>query len=190
MKRIVLTGGPGSGKTTLALGLEQENPDRYCHVPEAATQVYKLLNTRWDRLTVAGRRDVQLRIYQLQLQQEDELARQHPSKHLLIDRGTIDGSSYWPEGPQDYWNQLDTTLAEQYARYDLVVWLETSAAIGLYDGPDSNPCRHERPQTAIALGEAQKQLWSAHPRFHCVRAFPDLADKLAAVRAILRRGQA
>lgn len=91
--RVVLTGGPGAGKTVISRRLAAEHPDRFVLVPEAATQVYDSLGTRWDRLGLEGRRDVQRRIYRLQIEQEDLLAAQHPGKTLLLDRGTIDGAA-------------------------------------------------------------------------------------------------
>jgi predicted ATPase len=187
MKRIVLTGGPGAGKTIISSALVSEEPGRYARVPEAATQVYEALQTRWDRLDVAGRRMVQRRIYQLQRLQEEEVAAAAPGKVLLLDRGTIDGAAYWPEGAEDYWRQLGTTEAAELARYDAVIWLESCAAIGLYDGEASNPIRHEDPATAQATGDRLRELWSRHPRLHIVRACPRLEDKLAQVRQIIER---
>jgi predicted ATPase len=100
---------PGAGKTVVSRRLAAERPERFVLVPEAATQVYAALRTRWDRLSLDGRRDVQRRIYRLQVEQEDRLAAEHPGKTLLLDRGTIDGAAYWPEGPADYWRDLGTT---------------------------------------------------------------------------------
>src|SRR6266576_2089371 len=82
MTRIVLTGGPGAGKTSVAAALARIHPHILAHVPEAATQVYDRLGTRWDRLDAEGRREVQRRIYRLQLEQEDRLAQQHPGRVL------------------------------------------------------------------------------------------------------------
>ena len=62
-QKIVLTGGPGAGKTVVARAIAARHPQRFILVPEAATQVYAMLNTRWDRLDIDGRRDVQRRIY-------------------------------------------------------------------------------------------------------------------------------
>ena len=185
MKRIVLTGGPGAGKTVISSALAEADPQRFARVPEAATQVYDRLQTRWDRLDLAGRRDVQRRIYRLQREQEDAVAAAHPGKVLLLDRGTIDGAAYWPEGPDDYWRELGTTAAAELARYDAVVWLQTSAALGLYDRDASNPCRFEHPKAAIASGNVLKILWGAHPRVVQVDAYPELSDKVLAIRAVL-----
>src|SRR4051794_26647971 len=185
MRRIVLTGGPGAGKTVISRRLAAARPDRFVLVPEAATQVYDALQTRWDRPDGGGRRDVQRRIYRLQVEQEHRLAAAHPDKVLLLDRGTIDGAAYWPEGPDDYWRDLGTTAAAELARYDAVLWLQTSAALGLYDNDASNPCRFEHPDAAIASGNLLKLLWANHPRLHEVAAYPELADKVTAVRAVL-----
>lgn len=185
MKRIVLTGGAGAGKTVISAAIARLQPDRFVNVPEAATQIYDLLQTRWDRLDTAGRCDVQRRIYHLQREQEERIGSVHADKILLLDRGTIDGSAYWPTGPEDYWRELGTTSRAELARYDAVIWLQTSAALGLYDSDASNPCRYESPQIAIDLGENLKQLWTAHPRLHMVEACRELDQKIAAVQKIL-----
>jgi predicted ATPase len=185
MRRIVLTGGPGAGKTVISSAVAAAEPGRYARVPEAATQVYDLLQTRWDRLDLLGRRDVQRRIYRLQREQEEALAREHSDKILLLDRGTIDGAAYWPEGPADYWRDLGTTAEAELSRYDAVVWLQTSAALGLYDHDASNPCRFEHPEAAIASGNLLKILWGGHPRVVEVGAYAELAEKVVAVRGVL-----
>jgi predicted ATPase len=185
MQRIVLTGGPGAGKTVISRRLAAERPDRFVLVPEAATQVYDALRTRWDRLDLPGRRDVQRRIYRLQVEQEDRLAAVHPGKTLLLDRGTIDGAAYWPEGPDAYWRDLATTIAAELERYDRVIWMQTCAAVGAYDGDASNTCRFEDADAAIASGNLLAMLWSGHPRLARVDAFADLDEKVAAVRRLL-----
>jgi predicted ATPase len=185
MKKIVITGGPGSGKTVITAALAAEQPDRFVLVPEAATQIYTQLQTRWDKLDLAGRHDAQRRMYRLQLDQEARIAAAHPDKILLLDRGTVDGSAYWPEGPEAFWRDISTTHAAELARYDAVILLETCAVLGLYDGDNSNFCRFEDGAAAVRSSEALKQLWAGHPQLHFVDAYPTLDAKIAAVREIL-----
>jgi predicted ATPase len=185
MQGIVLTGGPGSGKTVVANILAQANPRRFVLVPEAATQVYEAARTRWDYVDVAGRRDLQRRIYLLQREQEDRLAGLHPDRILLLDRGTIDGAAYWPDGPDAYWPAMGTTLQAELDRYDRIIWMETAAAIGIYDGSDSNFCRFEDPAGAIRSGELLARLWSGHNNLLKVAAFKRLDEKISAVQKIL-----
>ena len=115
-RRIVLTGGPGSGKTVISTRIAQMHPEKFVLVPEAATQVYDSLQTRWDKLDIEGRRDVQRKIYRLQVDQEDRTAQSNPGKILLLDRGTIDGAAYWPEGPEDYWRDVGSNLDTELKR--------------------------------------------------------------------------
>lgn len=187
MKRIVLTGGPGAGKTCISSKLATDAPERIVRVPEAATQVYQALRTRWDRLDPAGRRMVQRKIYELQRLQEEEAAASAGDKTLLLDRGTLDGAAYWPDGPEAYWRELGTDPQVQMARYDAVIWLESCAAIGLYDGDGTNPARFEDEQTALETGRRLHDLWKSHPAFHVVRACSKLEDKLEAVRVLIDR---
>jgi predicted ATPase len=186
MHRIVLTGGPGAGKTVITAALAASEPEHFVLVPEAATQVYRELRTRWDRLDIQGRRDVQRRIYHLQRAQEDRLAAEHPHRTLILDRGTVDGATYWPEGPEAYWLDLGTTLREQLDRYDAVIWMESCAALpGVYDGDGSNPCRFEDAASALAAGASLARLWSAHPNLRRIPAFPHLGEKIEAVRRLI-----
>jgi predicted ATPase len=183
--RVVLTGGPGAGKTVISQHLVRRHPDRFVLVPEAATQVYDALQTRWDKLDLEGRRIVQRRIYQLQVDQENRTTATHAGKILLLDRGTVDGAAYWPEGPEDYWRDVGSTLERELLRYDQVLWLESAASLGLYDGNESNFCRFEDASAAIHSGEVLKGLWSGHPHLQSIPASPDLQQKIAQIESIL-----
>ncbi len=181
----MLTGGPGAGKTVISKRIAAEHPDRFVLVPEAATQVYDALQTRWDKLDLEGRRDVQRKIYRLQVDQENRTLVNHPGKSLLLDRGTIDGAAYWPEGPDEYWRDLGSTLDNELKRYDAVILLESAAALGLYDGDASNTCRFEDAAGAIKSGQLLLQLWGGHPNLRQVGAFANLEEKIVAVTKLL-----
>ncbi|HEX8325230.1 MAG TPA: AAA family ATPase [Tepidisphaeraceae bacterium] len=184
-KTIVLTGGPGAGKTVVTTALLARHPDRLVLVPEAATAVYLKLDTRWDRLDTDGRRRVQTLMYEHQLDQEARYAADHPGKILLLDRGTIDGAAYWPDGADQFWPAVKTTLPDELARYDAVLWLETAAALGIYDGAASNVVRFEDASAAVDSGRRLLDLWQPHPHLHHVGAFARVEDKVAAVVEIV-----
>jgi predicted ATPase len=186
--RIVLTGGPGAGKTVVSRAIARRHPRRIVLVPEAATQVYDALQTRWDRLDTSGRREVQRKIYHLQVEQEQRIASSNPGKILLLDRGTIDGAAYWPDGPQQYWKDLNSSLDQELARYSHIIWMESCASLGVYDGDESNFCRFEDAGAAIRSGELLKELWSGHPRLELISACAALDDKIAAVEAAIGAG--
>jgi predicted ATPase len=183
--KIVLTGAPGSGKTVISAQIALSNPSRYALVREAATQVYTASHTRWDQVDVTRRRRLQREIYYLQREQEDRIARDNPGKILILDRGTLDGAAYWPDGPENYMQQLNTTQEQELARYHQILLLETAAKIGIYDGDASNAIRFEDAAGAIAAGEPLAHLWSPHPNIVRIPAQPDFREKLATVRKIL-----
>jgi predicted ATPase len=183
--RIVLTGGPGAGKSVIAAEVVRRWPDRLTLVPEAATQVYTMLNTRWDRLAIEERRDAQRLIYRTQVAQELRIAEAHPDRHLLLDRGTIDGAAYWPDGPDAYWRDLNTSIDVQLARYAAVLLLETAAVLGIYDGDASNRVRFEDADAAIAAQRTLLALWRGHPRLVEVSASPSLEAKIDRVLGVL-----
>ncbi len=188
-RRIVLTGGPGSGKTTACHLLAQRLGERIRAVPEAATQIYTALGKRWDQIGLAPKRIVQQQIYHLQIQQENAALVAGPVEIVLLDRGTLDGAAYWPEGPADYLRVLGTSFEQELSRYHAVIWLQTAAVLGVYDGTQSNATRFEDARAAIASGQRVRALWAGHKNFQEVGAYPTFAEKITAIveRLELRR---
>jgi predicted ATPase len=190
--KIVLTGAPGAGKTTVLQTLVHEPAwqtwrDRIggvVGVEESATSVYGRRGVRWDQIDDANRRDVQREIYRDQLAKEEAL-QDKQARVALLDRGTIDGSAYWPDGPAAYWRAVDSDPNKELDRYDLVVLLESSAAIGRYDGDATNAVRFETAQAAIANGELLAKLWGDHPRRVKVPASDDFLEKVERVAAVI-----
>lgn len=190
IKKIVLTGGPGAGKTSAAGEVARRLGVLAQHVPEAATQVYHRLGRKWNELTLEERRGAQTAMYLLQLEQEadaEKHARAAGVRFLILDRGTIDGAGYWPDGVDAFWTAMKTTRTAELARYDGVVWLETAAALGLYDHDASNAIRFEDAAGAIAAGETQAILWQEHPRVVRVAARELFEQKVADVTDAVRK---
>ena len=162
--RIVLTGGPGGGKTTAADLFRREIGDRVVIVPEAATLLF---SGGFPRVTEAhARRAAQSAIYHLQKNLENVQSARFPERILLCDRGTIDGAAYWDGPAADFFAALGTTHQAELARYDAVLFFETAAVGGVH--ASANPFRIESTEQAIALDRRLRELWFAHPRFHFV----------------------
>ncbi len=84
-----------------------------------------------------------------------------------------------------YWDDVGSTHNAELARYDAVIWLETAAALGIYDGDASNAVRFERADAAVEAGRALLTLWGPHPRLRHVGAFVHFDDKVSAVCELL-----
>ena len=160
--RVVLTGGPGGGKTTAADLYRREIGDDVVVVPEAATLLYTGGFPRAGEVGV--RKATQRAIYHVQRNLEDAQAHHYRSRVLLCDRGTIDGAVYWPEDPSAFFADVGTTFEAQLQRYDAVIFFET-AAVGGISIEGGNPQRTESLSEALVLDARLKALWSKHPRF-------------------------
>ncbi|WP_414662780.1 AAA family ATPase [Horticoccus sp. 23ND18S-11] len=184
--RIVLTGGPGGGKTTAADLFRREIGDRVVIVPEAATLLFQ---GGFPRSTDPhARRCAQSAIYHVQRRLEDVQAALFPGRTLLCDRGTIDGAVYWPGLPHDYFNAVNSSLEAELARYDAVIFFE-SAACGGVAIEGGNPIRNETLAEAARLDGKLRTLWSRHPRFilvpHNASFFKKISFGLAALEGVV-----
>jgi predicted ATPase len=174
--RIVLTGGPGGGKTTAADLFRRELGERVVIVPEAATLLFA---GGFPRATEPGaRRSAQRAIFHVQRNLEDVQSARFPHRILLCDRGTIDGAAYWPDGVgRSFFEDVGTTEADELERYDAVLFFE-SAAVGGISIEGGNPVRNESVARATELDARLRALWSKHPRFVLVPHDPSFVRKI------------
>lgn len=180
--RIVLTGGPGGGKTTAADLFRREIGERVVIVPEAGTMVFAggFPRSKERQAIVAA----QKAIYHVQRNLEDVQSALFPDRILLCDRGTVDGGAYWPGDAHDFFETLGTTLDDELDRYDAVIFFE-SAAVGGMSIEGGNPIRNESMKEAVALDERLKKLWSQHPRFILIPHNPSFFKKITFALAAL-----
>ncbi len=173
--RIVVTGGPGAGKTTAIDLFRRELGDSILIVPEAGTIIF---GGGFPRSNLDGpRRAAQLAIYHTQHQLETAQAELFPERILLCDRGTLDGAAYWPDGPESYFAAIDSTLEAELSRYYAVLFFETAAAGGMsIEG--GNPIRNESLTEAVELDRRLHAVWSQHPNFTYVPHHPSFFHKL------------
>ncbi len=160
--RIVLSGGPGGGKTTAADLFRRELGDCLVIVPESATLLFGGGYPRYHETEAI--RATQRAIYQVQLGLEYTQAAQYPDRMLLCDRGTVDGAAHWPDGEDHFFTAMGTDLGSELRRYDAVLFFE-SAAVGGIEIEGGNPARIETLPQAVALDQKLHKLWSHHPRF-------------------------
>lgn len=184
--RIVLTGGPGGGKTTAADLFRREIGDRVTLVPEAATLLFSGGFPRSGSPGAAVA--TQQAIFHVQRNLEDLHTAQYPGRMLLCDRGTVDGAAYWPDEAGDFFTMQQTTLDAELARYDAVLFFETAAA-GSLSLEGGNPWRNESKAEALALDNRLRVLWQQHPRFvfvpHNASFFKKITSGLAALENIV-----
>ena len=174
-RRVVVTGGPGGGKTTAVDLFRREIGDAVVVVPEAATLLFAGGFPRSSDEAVG--RATQRAIFEVQRGLEDAQARLYPGRLLICDRGTVDGAAYWPGEPETFFEAMGTTLEQELARYDAVLFFETAAAGG-HAIETGNRYRNEDQNTAVRLDRALRSLWERHPSFTLIANHSSFVSKV------------
>ena len=179
-RKIVVTGGPGAGKTAVLELLRQS----YCrHVevlPEAAGILF---NDGFPREDIAGvRKAAQRAIYHVQAELEAAMEARNVAI-MLCDRGVVDGAAYWP-GPDDFFAAVGTTRPAAFVRYDTVIHLRVPAATNGYG--HTNPLRTESAAEARTIDDRILAAWEGHPRRFVVEPTSDFLTKATAALRLLQ----
>lgn len=181
-KRVVLTGGPGAGKTAV---LELARHALCAHVallPEAAGILFGGGFIREESLI--AKRAAQRAIFYVQRELENWATESKRAALVLCDRGSLDGLAYWPGAQSDFWHDLNTTHAQELARYDAVIHLRTPPLEHGYN--HQNPLRIETAAEAAAIDERILQVWDGHPNRTVIDHEPLFVAKAMKVIAALR----
>ena len=178
-RRIVLTGGPGAGKTAVLELCRQY----FCHhvviLPESASLLFR---GGFPRGGPAGQQAATQRaIFHVQRELE-QIADLDGAAIVLCDRGTVDGAAYWP-GPNTLFEEVGTTSASELQRYDTVIHLQTPDP-GSYNR--DNPMRVETAVEAAALDARIADAWRLHPRCRVVDNHVNFLDKAHQALGYLR----
>ena len=181
-RRIVLTGGPGAGKTAV-LELARRHMGRHLDVLHESASI--VFGGGFPRLPEAyARASAQRAIYHVQDELE-RIALATPSERIVLcDRGTLDGLAYWPFEPARYFTDLHTTLDVELARYDAVIHLRTPPVT---NGYHKDALRIEAAEEAARIDARLLDVWAEHPRRFVVESTPDFFDKARRAIAILHQ---
>ncbi len=180
--KIVITGGPSGGKTTLVDALSKEFPETLSVVPEAATLLYKGGFPR--SADAESKMCVQRAIYSVQKELETFFEKSSGKKLLLCDRGTLDGLAYWPRRISDFFLQVKTTPQREIKRYDWVIHLDTTHSKKSYNNNNST-FRTETLREAVQLNEKVRRVWKEHPQRIVVAHHVDFFKKITLAKQII-----
>jgi predicted ATPase len=172
-RRVVLTGGPGAGKTAVLELIRQAFCEHVRILPESAGILFGGGFPRGEAPALL--RPAQRAIFFTQRELEATGDARNPAM-VLCDRGTVDAAAYWP-GPDDFWAVVGTTLQEQLQRYDAVIHLRTPRMQSGYN--QSNPLRIESAAEAAAIDDRILRSWELHPQRTVVEQAPDFMAKAA-----------
>lgn len=178
---IVLTGGPGAGKTAVLEVVRRTFCVHLGVLPESASILFGGGFPRFE--TPTGQRACQRAIFHVQ----DEIERLATDElHVglaICDRGTIDGLAYWPDDEASFFRAVGTTKERELGRYAAVIHLRTPA-------PDaynhSNPLRTETAAEAARVDRRIEAAWAGHPRRFFVDSARHFVEKAARAVELVR----
>lgn len=185
---IVLTGGPGGGKTALIEDLRRDSEwaGRFVALPETVHYA------RFVDLSPAEQL-FQRTIVHLQIGLEEALDRAlgpADPRPIVCHRGSLDPLAFWRQrgwAEDAFYARTGLSRAEHYRRYAAVIHLVT-AADGVPREYTRWPQAHrpEEPGEAIQLDRWLEEAWGDHPRYHRLdNAGRDWPAKSREARALL-----
>lgn len=177
---VVLTGGPGAGKTAVLEIVRHAAATDVIVLPESASIVFGGGFPR--RASPGSRAAAQRAIFHVQHELETVALDDDRTRVILCDRGTVDGLAYWPHATEDFFRSLGSSHAAELARYHAVIHLQVpSVELGYRAGG----LRVEDAAEAARIDERIAEAWAPHPRRFFVSSTANFIAKAARVMQLV-----
>lgn len=192
IKKIVITGGPCAGKSSIIAMLKEEFGDDIITVPEAATMLlaggFPMPGTHVD-WSDEWQYAFQKSVLHLQKSLEDTyelMAQRKNAKLLICDNGLPSGAAYMPGGLEEFINMYAVDMQKELADYDAVIHLETIALSQPEKyGKHNNANRYTTLEQAISTDGLIKDIWESHAHQYILPSAWELEEKYHKAREIV-----
>jgi len=192
IKRIVLTGGPCAGKTTILSKLEQDLSEKGYKVFIVSESATELINSGiTPHIDNVGLLNFQKIIFEYQYYKEEmfnKVVDMYKDDKIVIiyDRGLMDNMAYIDDSEFEMIVQnfcvssgINLSISDILNRYDMVIHLVTSAD-GKKDSYtlDNNNARTESADDAVKLDRKTMNAWSRHDNLVIIDNEKDFREKI------------
>lgn len=174
-KFVVLTGGPGAGKTAILEIAKKSFCEHISILPEAASIVFK--GGFWRGESMPAKKAAQRAIFHIEKELESIIKEEGKAAIGLCDRGTIDGIAYWPSDEKSFFSELNTTKEKEFEKYSAIIHLRTPTLDGGYN--HSNPIRIETAKQALEIDEKIVKAWNGHPKRYFIDSTKNFLEKIS-----------
>ncbi len=178
--KIVVTGGPSGGKTTLVEVLQKDLAGKVNIVPESASILYRGGFPR--KATALGKIHAQRAICFVQRELEDLITAENKVQAIVCDRGSLDSIAYWPGDIDDFFASLKTNKQAELDRYQWVIHLDTAGSSSF---DITNPIRIENYKEALELNDLIKQAWAGHPQRIIIGHAENFLEKIRKAKQVV-----
>ena len=190
--KIVLTGGPGGGKSTIVEEIQKKynkkGDTRVIVISETASI---MAGNNLKPIECDYAFAFQNEVYHIQKTREEaaeRLASHFPEKNIIIvyDRGILDNRAYLNKGEFEtiLYNHKDSEM-NILDKYDLVINLMTAAHLDGKYLKETNPHRTENAEFAKDLDVKTLDSWLLHRNIYNVEATDNFDDKINRVMQII-----
>lgn len=171
---VVLTGGPGAGKTAVLEFVRKALCEHIAILPEAASILFG--GGFWRLDSRSGKMAAQRAIYHVQEEMQRLVLEERKWSMGLCDRGTLDGLAYWPEANSEFYDVLNTNLEMEFKKYKAVIHLRSPTLEKGYNY--QNPIRVESAELAAKIDENIHEIWKNHSNYFVIESTDDFTAKL------------
>lgn len=178
---VVITGGPGAGKTVVLESLKKTVCSQVAVLPEAASILFG--GGFWRLESKTALRAAQLAIFHVQRQSESLVKNEGRWSLGLCDRGSLDGLAYWPEDESAFYQTIRSDLQSEFNRYDAVIHLQTPSE---KNGYQQSAIRLESAQRAADIDRRIHEIWKNHPKYFVIESTPNFLAKVALAVSIIQ----
>ncbi len=181
-KFIIITGGPGAGKTATLEFIRKVFCQHVAILPEAASILfgggYLRLNS------ISARKSAQRMIFSIQKEMQTLVQEEKKWSVGLCDRGTLDGIAYWPNSEASFFKEVNTSKEKEYSKYAAVIHLNSPTICNGYN--HDNPVRIETAEEASIIDRKIADVWKDHPNYHQVTSSSNFMDKIYATTTLIQ----
>lgn len=171
---IVLTGGPGAGKTAVLEFIRKILCEHVAILPEAASILFG--GGFWRLDSNNSRIAAQKAIFHVQEEMQNLVKSEGRWSLGLCDRGTLDGLAYWPGSAEQFFSSFNTSIDNEYSKYKAVIHLRSPSLDNGYN--HQNPVRIETAEDAAYIDNKIHHIWKSHPHYIVIDSTADFYEKI------------
>lgn len=171
---VVLTGGPGAGKTAVLELVAKVLCEHVIVLPEAASILFGGGFLRLD--SSSGIKAAQRAIFHVQAETQTLVLEEKKWSMALCDRGTLDGLAYWPGDESEFFAALNTNLEKEFLKYTAIIHLCSPTLESGYNF--RNPVRIESAALAEKIDRRIHDIWKTHPNYHVIESTNNFMEKI------------
>lgn len=193
MKRIVLTGGTGGGKTSIQTVIGEEFKGRVMVLPEVAHIILDNCfpqpgeDLSWSEEWHLLFEDVNFSYQKATEEACDLMLKGRGCPIIVCDRGIPDVAAHIPGGMKTFVQRYNMTQEEALSRYDAVIHLQSLAV--LFPVKYKNPSRDPyfgSVEYARKIEQAILEVYAPHPKRYIIEGHAEMDIKISATLDIVR----